>query len=547
MIKASKIYHRGEDRLKLEFPFNTSIANQIKQIKGFAWSQTHKAWLVPFNKETIDELRIKFPDIILPLPERNNTDTEEKKIVKPESEKLKLPGDEWKDYKKIIRIEVIGRKIILKMPKNDEDINFLRTIKYSRWEPRIYCWEIPNYPGNLDLLNDHFKDRIDELVIHDEFDISVGNKTRSINKNELLIIKTVRGRLKLIFGFNKGLQAVIKKYPYKSWDAKNKWWTIPYSVLYLEEIKSFATDAGMMVSYEEEQAVDKGVRKISAFDIPNYRECPEEMILKLKELRYSEKTIRTYKGMFEEFINYHFRSEIDKIDEAQVKNFLRYLVLERKISSSYQNQSINAIKFYYEKVLGGQRKFYFIDRPRKERTLPTVLSREEIVRLFNSVENSKHKCMLMLAYSAGLRLGEIIRLRIADIDYERKQIRIVQSKGKKDRYAKLSMKFIVILDEYLEQYRPKNLVFEGIAGGEYSPNSLQNIIKAAARKAGIQKNTTMHTLRHTFATHCLENGVDLRYIQSMLGHSSSKITEIYTHITTKGFDQIESPLDKLDI
>lgn len=284
----------------------------------------------------------------------------------------------------------------------------------------------------------------------------------------------------------------------------------------------------MKFSYEEELTGDKGVKRISAFDVLNYRECPVEMILKLKEIRYSEKTIKTYKGLFEEFINYYYKYDINKIDESQIISFLRFLVMERKVSTSYQNQAINAIKFYYEKVLGGQRKFYFIDRPKKERTLPTVLSEEEVVRLFKSVDNIKHKCMLMLGYSAGLRLGEIIRLRIVDIDRERKQIRVAQSKGKKDRYAKLSTKFLVILDQYMEKYQPKDFVFEGAAGAEYSPSSLQNIIKAAAQKARIQKNTTMHTLRHTFATHCLENGVDLRYIQSMLGHENSKTTEIVT-------------------
>lgn len=205
------------------------------------------------------------------------------------------------------------------------------------------------------------------------------------------------------------------------------------------------------------------------------------------------------------------------------------------------------MKFYYEKVLGGQRKFYFIDRPKKEQALPTVLNEDEVIRLFNAMDNIKHKCMLMLAYSAGLRLGEILRLRLADIDRERMQIRVEQSKGKKDRYTKLSSRFLVIYDQYAEKYKPVDYVFEGAAGAEYSASSLQTIMKAATIKAGIKKRATMHTLRHTFATHCLENGVDLRYIQSMLGHESSKTTEIYTHITTKGFDQIKSPMDNLDI
>jgi len=442
------------------------------------------------------------------------TQSESIKSSEIKTEKQNINGD-----RNCIKIEVIGRKIILKMPKNDADIKFINTLKYSRWDWRMFCWEIPNYPGNLDLINDYFKDRIDELVIHDNFDISINKETRILGNKELIIIKTKTGRLKLIFGFDNDLRELIKTYPYHSWDAKNKWWTIPFSNKYLNEIQTVALEAGIKVSYEEEPAGSKGLKRMSAFDIPNYRECPEEMILKLKELRYSEKTIKTYKGLFEEFINYYHKYDINKIEEPQIISFLRFLVMERKVSTSYQNQAINSIKFYYEKVLGGQRKFYFIDRPKKERTLPIVLNEDEVIRLFKSVDNIKHKCMLMLAYSAGLRMGEIIRLKMMDIDRERMQIRIEQSKGKKDRYAKLSVKFIVVLDEYIEKYSPKDFVFEGAAGGEYSPSSLQNIIKAAAKKAGIQKPTSMHTLRHTFATHCLENGVDLRYIQSMLGHS----------------------------
>jgi len=433
------------------------------------------------------------------------------------------------------------------MPKNDFDIKFICSLKFSRWDGRMFCWEIPNYPGNLDQIKDYFNNRIDELVIHEKFDISVHNETYTIGNNELLIIKTRTGRLKLLFGYQNALRLLIKKIPYCSWDAKNKWWTIPFSEIFLNQVQALALETGMKVTYEEEPATSTGVKRMSAFDIPNYRECPEEMVLKLRELRYSENTIKTYKGLFEEFINYYHKYDINKIEEPQIISFLRFLVMERKVSTSYQNQAINSIKFYYEKVLGGQRKFYFIDRPKKEQALPVVLNEEEVIRLFQAIDNIKHKCMLMLAYSAGLRLGEILRLKLVDIDRERMQIRVEQSKGKKDRYAKLSNRFLVIFDQYIEKYNPVDFVFEGAAGAEYSASSLQTIMKAAILRAGIKKHATIHTLRHTFATHCLENGVDLRYIQSMLGHENSKTTEIYTHITTKGFDQIKSPLDSLDI
>ena len=191
-------------------------------------------------------------------------------------------------------------------------------------------------------------------------------------------------------------------------------------------------------------------------------------------------------------------------------------------------------------------KFYFIDRPKKERNLPIVLSQEEVKQLFSVVTNLKHKTILMLAYSAGLRMGEVLNLKLVDIDRERFQIRVEEAKGKKDRITTLSTRLVVVLDQYYEQYKPTYYVFEGRDGTKYSSSSVQNIVKRAAAKAGIMKRTTMHTLRHSFATHCLEQGIDLRYIQSMLGHESSKTTEIYTHVTTKGFENIKSPLDFLD-
>ena len=239
--------------------------------------------------------------------------------------------------------------------------------------------------------------------------------------------------------------------------------------------------------------------------------------------------------------------EIKTIDEPAIIKFLRFLVTERKISITYQNQSINAIKYYYEKVLGGQRKFYFIDRPNKEKTLPSVLSTQEVIDILKQTENIKHKAILMTIYSAGLRISESINLKFKDIDSDRMQIRVEQGKGKVDRYSLLSVRTLMILREYYKQYRPTVWLFEGVKKGEqYSTRSIQQIFQDAVHKAGITKDVSVHTLRHSFATHLLENGTDLRYIQSLLGHANSKTTEIYTHITTKGFDQIKSPMDTLD-
>jgi len=213
----------------------------------------------------------------------------------------------------------------------------------------------------------------------------------------------------------------------------------------------------------------------------------------------------------------------------------------------FLNSLILRGKFYFEKVLGGNRKIYSIDRPRKEKILPEVLSEEEIIKILNATENIKHKAILMTIYSAGLRISELVNLKIKDIDSERMQIRVVQAKGKKDRYTLLGEKTLEILRKYVSEYKPKNWLFEGMKGEQYSTSSIQANLKIAVDKVGIKKRVTVHTLRHSFATHLLEAGTDIRYIQSLLGHSSGKTTEIYTHVTTKGFEQIKSPLDKLKI
>jgi len=554
MIKVEKLNHRGEDRFKLSFPFDPEMIEKVKHLNGARWSQTHHAWHLPFTKGAFEELKAVFPDIELSGFKHKKAEINTSEIVRkqeyPEVAKKEQSPQQVisakSDWNKII-IEVSGRRIFIKMPKNDADIQFIRAINYARWDKSGFIWIIPNYGKNLDSITNYFGNRAHKIVIHETPDITRQGDKQEIGKNCLSMIKTKTGRLRLMFLYNELITEKIKKMPYYSWDKINKWWTIPFSENYVQQMKEVAQFAQYMVIYEEETPADKGVKRINEGDVPHYRKCPQEMILKLIEIRYSANTIKTYKVMFEEFINYYHKLEIDKIDEQQIIDFLRYLVMERKVSTSYQNQSINAIKFYYEKVLGGERKFYFVERPRKEKTLPTVLNEAEVVALFNSIDNIKHKCILMLAYSAGLRLGEIVRLRLSDIDRERMQIRVVQGKGKKDRYGKLSGKFLKIFDLYCNEKRPREYVFEGAAGKEYSPTSIQNIIKAAVQKAGIKKHTTMHTLRHSFATHSLENGTDLRYIQSMLGHENSKTTEIYTHITTKGFDQIISPLDNLDI
>jgi integrase/recombinase XerD len=447
-----------------------------------------------------------------------------------------------------ITLEVAARRLILRMPKNDTDVQFVLTFNYTIWNPGIKAWIIPHHKSNLEIILNYFGSRLSSVIQQPTYDFTDPNSgVRTLQKETLLVIKTRNNRLRVLFAYNELLTATLKTIPYTRWDPKNKWWSTPFSEGIKLQLKAAAHSQSLDFQYEEDSTDDTKAARVTPYDIPNYRSCPDSFIEKLQELRYSPHTIQTYTSLFEEFINYYHRFDITRIDEHQIIAFLRHLVTERKVSISYQNQSINAIKFYYERVLGSQRKIYLVDRPRTEKSLPIVLSQDEVQLILTAPTNLKHRAILTTIYSAGLRVSEAIALKKNDIDSKRMQIRVTQAKGKKDRYTLLSPKTLDLLRRYVLQYKPQEYLFEGPSNQPYSDRSIQSILKSALKTSAIEKRVTVHTLRHSFATHLLEAGTDLRYIQSLLGHESSRTTEIYTHITTKGFDQIKSPLDNLNI
>lgn len=271
----------------------------------------------------------------------------------------------------------------------------------------------------------------------------------------------------------------------------------------------------------------------------------EDLKRELLSRKYSYRTVKSYL-----YYNRNFQSFVNKdphnVTDSDIKDYLLYLAEEKQSATSTLNQAINALKFYYGSML--KRKFvYEVKRPRKDKKLPIVLSKEEVAKILNSVDNVKHKAILMLVYSAGLRVGEVVRLRPEDVDSKRMLIHIKGSKGRKDRYTLLSEKALDILRLYWREYKPEKWLFEGFRDGRcISIRTIQAIFEHAKEKAGIRKDVTVHSLRHSFATHLLEGGTDLRYIQELLGHAHSKTTEIYTHVSTKSLGKIKSPLDGLN-
>lgn len=270
-----------------------------------------------------------------------------------------------------------------------------------------------------------------------------------------------------------------------------------------------------------------------------------EQVLLLK--RYSHNTVKTYIKAFRQFILFYNDRKPSSLTRADIDAFIVHQIKTKGISESHQNQILSAIKMFYEAVLGQSEKVRDLIRPKQSSKLPHVLTAEEIERLIKATGNPKHKCILMLIYSGGLRLGELIRLRLDDLEPAAGRIFVYGGKGKKDRCTILSPKVWQQLQEYIAVYRPVEWVFEGQDGGAYSSRSVQKIFTRAKIHSGINPYATVHTLRHSFATHLLEAGVDLRYIQDLLGHESTKTTEIYTHITRVGWERVQSPLDRLNL
>ena len=375
-------------------------------------------------------------------------------------------------------------------------------------------------------------------------------KTLQVNLKHLLIKK--QKQIGIQFYPNKVLQALVKELPEPKWSDQFNMVYLPNNKKNLDAIfRNFKGVAWVNTShFFKDKPINPYRDKLTLDFFRNrkqsdeYKHCPPEYLQKLEIQKYALNTVKTYVTCFEAFINHYKNLDLLEINEELIRQYLQKLVQEKK-SNSYINQAINSIKFYYEGVLGMPNRFYSVERPRKENKLPKVISKEEVKAIINATNNIKHRCIVSLLYSAGLRRSELLNLKLEDVDSKRMIIKIIAAKGNKDRVTLLSEKVLVDLRAYFKSYKPKKWLFESPKGEQYGATSIKEIINRAADKAKIKVRVTPHMLRHSFATHLLENGTDLRYIQTLLGHHSSKTTEIYTHVATNAFKRIENPIDTL--
>ncbi len=333
-------------------------------------------------------------------------------------------------------------------------------------------------------------------------------------------------RIAVYFEKNAALIARIKTFEDARWSANHKYWHLPDTET--NRLHFNLPLAHTLVPNTE------GIESIDTFK--RY----------LFSKRYSPNTINTYSDALKSFLTFCNTKAVKGITNEDVILYNNDYILKNHLSSSYQNQIVNAIKLYFKIVKETAIKIDKIHRPKREKALPNVLSKEEVKAILSAHNNLKHKVMLSLIYSCGLRCGELLALQPHHIDSKRNIVLLKNAKGKKDRIVPLSSKILEMLREYYLIHKPKTYLFEGQKEGTpYDARSLQQVLKQALNKVRISKPVTLHWLRHSYATHLLENGTDLRYIQELLGHNSSKTTEIYTHVSTKNIQQIKSPFDDL--
>ncbi len=464
-----------------------------------------------------------------------------------------------------------AKELILLFFKSNNQI--ISRIKSNDWIN--YSVELGNYyvkycEKNINLIKDIFEDiaivntaylkkRINARAVN----VDLGNRFSGFKSMEvfedllyvlLIPIEIDNKKFILINNENEKLNSLLKVKTFCRWSNKHKLFLIDSKKSSIIQLIICCSGLARLSLHSSLKIKDAKIKRMlfeqSYIKNIGYISCPEKYISIMIMRNYSESTIRTYHSMLIKYLNSFKANTIEQINSFNTETINKYCELisqSGNYSVSSQNQSINAIKFYYKNVLGRQIELDELERPKKPRTYPKVFSKEEVGAIIMAIDNLKHKTMIMVLYSTGLRVSELLNLKISDINSDRMLVLVRGGKGRKDRVTILSEKSLELLREYYLKYKPKDFLFEGQYGGKYSAGSIRKVLERAKKAAKVNKPGSVHSLRHSYATHLLENGTDLRYIQALLGHSSSKTTEIYTHVSTAHLENIKSPGDLLEI
>ncbi len=351
-------------------------------------------------------------------------------------------------------------------------------------------------------------------------------------------------------GFTRAHLALIRALPGRAWDPGRRIWSAPHAQQAIAKLRQgFGAEHVLVLPARTPEVGEAAVQRAHQHADQHGDDLLEEVRLALTVRGFSPRTRKVYLGHLRRFLLWcgEGAPQLPRDPAERGQAYLMHLIDSRNVSKSYQNQVVSALRFLCEAVLGQPRMALQIPRPRKERKLPAVLSASEVNRLLAKTKNLKHRALLMLLYSAGLRVSEVVRLKPADLDMDRGLVRVRGGKGGKDRYTLLAKRAVEAVHLYRDAYPARPWLFPGgMKEAHLTTRSVQRIVQESARAAGIEKHVTAHTLRHSFATHLLEGGTNLRIIQELLGHESARTTQVYTHVARSALETLRSPLDNLD-
>ena len=468
-----------------------------------------------------------------------------------------------------------GKRYIFFYIPYDENFNrLIRAYPGRRWSTSRRCWYIDDNEESYRKIRDHFRGHfnIDATGLFDnneresgKADPSGGNRADKQGKEPAdqpygpvsMAVNPVTGRLVIKFEgrFRREWIGELKQYGHASYNPANREWSLAATRAIIDSLTAYFNDEGIkLVLRKGRQPAHITERRELGGTEVRRREISEESAAAIRllrtylhEKRYSRHTVDSYLSQLEFFFKYFHERKPSEITNKDISEFMENYVISLGYSVSYQNQLITAIKTYYSLSGDADIQVEDLKRPRKGRPLPQVFSREEVTGILNSTGNLKHRLILWVIYSCGLRRSEVINIRLSDLNRGRGILHIRGGKGLVDRVVPVSEKVWQKVDEYMVAYKPSEYLFEGQGGGRYTAGSVYNVFKQALKSVGIEKEVGVHSLRHSYATHLHESGYDIRYIQELLGHRSSRTTEIYTHVSRRDLANIRSPIDDLDL
>ncbi len=576
-IALQKLWHRGQYRIGIFFDKNDiDIRRRMKRI-GARFSRTHRCWYLKYNKPNYKLLKKHFKHIKIKQTEKLQTPNTSNAQASAREERQDLPIAQQSERSlshpeeagnsthksdnfqidprlKLEVLDPVGKYWVLKMHYVESFVKALKKVKGVHWNSthKVYMvFRHPKVKQNVERIfgaplfgKDYFKKK---------------NFSRDLNV-EIFKYQADERYAMIKFTDDFRLIDVLRRIAQSRYSKTSQAYLIPAIPKNLESLKLLLSDLNVKINlhvdtsyFNKAKAVNKKAHQLTQakqtlFDMVPEHAKPyvEDMVNMILAMNYSHSTLKSYTNAFINFLRAH---DYKNPEELSRKDVIKYLskLSEYGLKSSSGHMLVNALKFYFKHVREwDDTKTWTIPRPKKEKTLPKVLSVNECKRIFDVVKQPKHKLILLLAYGAGLRVSEICNLKWQDLDFDHHKIIVKSGKGKKDRKVMLPYSIVDYIEIYKDLYKTKPYVFEGqIKGEPYSPESCRSVMRNAVKKANINKKVSMHSLRHSFATHLLESGTDIRFIQEFLGHNSLKTTTIYTHVSQKNMKEIESPLDRM--